>query len=38
MAQDSNVYCSLCGKPIIECKCKRTIPVETKDVKPAETK
>lgn len=34
----TNIYCSLCGKKIDECKCKKSSPVETKVTEPTETK
>lgn len=32
------IYCSICGKDIEKCTCKRANPVETKVVQPKETK
>ena len=32
------IYCSLCGKDIKDCTCKRSIKIETKVVQPEETK
>lgn len=34
----SKVYCSLCGKDIKDCTCKKSIKVETKVMQPEETK
>ncbi len=38
MASMHKIYCSLCGKNIKECTCKKTNPVETKVTQPKETK
>jgi len=31
-------YCSLCGKNIKECTCKKPNPIKTKITQPKETK
>lgn len=32
------IYCSLCGKDIKDCTCKKSSPIETKVAQPEETK
>lgn len=34
----AKVYCSLCGLDIKECKCRKTMLLETKVAEPEETK
>ena len=34
----TNIYCSFCGKRIEECTCRKSNPIETKVIKPEETK
>ena len=38
MISMNNIYCSLCGKNIKQCTCKRSKPIETKVQDPVETK
>lgn len=36
--QSNKVYCSLCGKDIKQCICKKPNPIETKVTTPQENK